>query len=353
MKTRLVMLKMAALGLSFFLPTTATAACYVNGASGRLANYCAIEKIQGARVKVRTAQLIDYKLKMEGSTRGLGFPGSVKPNSVSKAIYPILSYSDNINGGGSPEPLVLGILPPLYLEEELFRKEGVLVGLGVGLNGRYIHNEGRYLTYGVNASYAHSPKYGIGIATTSANISSINHIKNWWYLDLHANTSRVRKDIADGTNSNLSIVTFKVFASGDNAYSEASFGVNRHFSESYTQNQLILGYHTIHSNGVYSAIDVTFGEAVESQLATKMSLQAKVIIKLANKPLKLSAIYANADGKMMLGVERRDETYGINASYPLWRSLTASVGYRTTDSTIDHFDVTSPTFGLQFAPLNF
>ena len=172
-------------------------------------------------------------------------------------------------------------------------------------------------------------------------------------MDVHASTSRVRKDITDGTNSNLGVVTSKVFSGGKNAYSEANLGVNRYFAESYTQNQLVLGYNTIHSNGVYSAIDVTFGESVENQLATKMSLQAKVITKIANKPLTLSASCANADGGMLLEFKRSDKTYSINASYPLWRSLTASVGYRTTDSTIDHFDATSPTFGLQFAPLNF
>ena len=39
-------LKMAAFGLSFLLPSFAEAACYIEGASGRLANYCALDKIQ-------------------------------------------------------------------------------------------------------------------------------------------------------------------------------------------------------------------------------------------------------------------------------------------------------------------
>ena len=111
--------------------------------------------------------------------------------------------------------------------------------------------------------------------------------------------------------------------------------------------------HSIHSNSVYSAIDVTFGESVENQLATKMSLRAKVITKLAKKPLTLSASYADADGGMLLGFERSDETYSISASYPLWRSLTASVGYRTTDSTIDYFDVSTPIYGIQFSSFSF
>ena len=345
--------KVAAYMLPFFLLTVpANASCYSEGARGRLGNYCALDKIKGARIDVLTAQLIDYKLKQEGNTRGLGFPSRVKPNSMSKAFYPILSYSDNINGGNSPEPLVLGNLT-FEGDEELVLKEGVLTGFGAGISGRYIHAEGKYFTYGVNASYAHSPKYGLGIATTSANVSSINHIRNWWYLDVHANTSRVRKDITDETNSNLSIVTSKVFEPSDSVYSEASFGINRYFAESYNQNQLLFGYKTIHTNGVYSALTITVGDAVENQLATKYALSAQIVTQLANKPLKLSASYSKADGGMLLGVERDETTMSVSASYPIWKKLTANVGYRKTDSTIDYFDVSTPIFGIQFAAVQF
>jgi hypothetical protein len=86
--------KMAAFGLSFLLPSLAEAACYIDGASGRLASYCALDKIQGARVDLRSLQLIDYKLKLEGKTDGLGFPSRMKKNSLNKSLYPILSYSD-------------------------------------------------------------------------------------------------------------------------------------------------------------------------------------------------------------------------------------------------------------------
>ena len=348
-----IVVRMSALGLSFFfLVSPASAACYVDGASTRLSNYCALDKIQGARVDVRTAQLIDYKLKLEGSKQGLGFPTRVEPHSTSKAIYPILSYSNNINGGNSPEPLVLGNLT-FEGDENLNRKEGIVAGLGVGLNGRYIHAEEKYLTYGANASYAYSPEHGIGISTTSANVCSVNHISNWWYVDACANTSRVRKDITDDTNSNISISGSKVFTSSENSYSQMNLGVNRYFASVYTQNQVVIGLDTIHANGVYSAFDVTFGEAVENQLATRFSVSAQVTAQVANKPLTLSASYARADGGMLLGVERSGNTVGISASYQVWKNLSASIGYRRTDSTIDYFDVSTPTFGIQFAAIQF
>jgi hypothetical protein len=345
-------MRVAVFMLPFLLPNSTIAACYTEGATARLSNYCAMDRIQGARVDLRTVQLIDYKLKLEGSSNGLGLPTRVAANMVTNFAYPILSYSDDINGGNSAEPLVLGELT-FDGEEELYRKKGIVVGLGAGLKERYIYGQGRYLNYGLNASYVHSPQHGIGIATTSANVSSINHIKNWWYLDVHANTSRMSKDITNDKSSNLTVVTSKVYSSGDNTYNEASFGVNRYFAESYNQNQLVLGYDTIHPNGVFSAVDVTFGESVKNQLASKMSLRAKVIIKLADKPLTVSASYADADGGRLLGFERSDETYSISATYNLWSNLTASVGYRTTNSTIDYFDVNTPTFGVHFSSFEF
>ena len=330
----------------------AVGACYIDGVQNRLANLCALDKIEGDTIDLRTVQFIDYKLKLEGSSNGLGLPTRMAASTTSKSAYPILSYSDNINGGNSPEPLVLGNLS-FDGEKELYRREGILAGGGAGFSGRYIHDEGRYLNYGVNASYAHSPKHGLGIATGSANVSSINHIRNWWFVDAHANTSRVRKDITDDTNSNLSIVTSKVFEPSDSVYSEVSFGVNRYFAKSYNQNQVLLGYKSIHANSVYSAFNLTVGDAVKNQLANRFVLSGQIVTQLANKLLKLSASYSQADGGILLGFERRDETYSISASYPLWRGLTASVGYRKTDSTIDYFDVSTPTFDIQFSSYNF
>ena len=43
----------------------------------------------------------------------------------------------------------------------------------------------------------------------------------------------------------------------------------------------------------------------------------------------------------------------LAASYPVWKNLTASVGYRKTDSSIDYFDVSTPTFVIQFVAIQF
>ena len=109
---------------TFVLATPAVGACYMDGVQNRLANLCALDKIQGAKVDLRSLQLIDYRLKFEGSINGLGLPTQLAANTMSKSLYPILSYSDNINGGNSPEPLLIGNLT-FEGDEALVRKEGV------------------------------------------------------------------------------------------------------------------------------------------------------------------------------------------------------------------------------------
>lgn len=351
---RLCSLKILAIVGATFAPAIANAQCLVSGASARLSNFCILEQMSQSLIDYRLALFIDTRLKSEGYSRGLGLPNSqAAPTISTKAfVQPILSYSDNINGGNSPESLVLGNVT-FDGDEALYRKEGVIAGLGAGLNGRSILDEGRYINYGVNASYAHSPEFDLGVTTTSVDVSSINHIQNWWYLDAHITTSRVRKDITDNTTSTISLVSSKVYSSGGDSYSEASFGISRYFADSFTQNQFTLGYDTIHSNGMFSSFDVMFGEALEGQLTTRFSSRARVSMLLANKPLSLTARYSIADGGMMLGFERNENTYEINATYPIWGNLKATVGYRVTDSTIDYFDIDTPTFGVEFTSIQF
>lgn len=332
--------------------TPATAACYSENSRNRLANFCAVNKLKGSEISVKNLEFINQQLNLEGFSTNLGFPKQVSVNTVNTSLNPIFFYTENLNGGNSPEPLVLGGLS-LDGETELHRKEGFVAGLSAGLSGRYIHAEGRYLDYGISTSSAHNPKHGLDIASTNANFCSINHIKNWWYLDACAHTSRLRKDITDNVSSNISLISSKMYVSSKNTHSEASFGINRYFAETYSQNQVLLGFETIHSSGVYSSADVTLGEFIKNELSTRLALRARITNQIAQKPLTLSFSYAYADGSLLLGFKRSDETYEISASYPIWNRIKIGIGYKLTDSTINYFDIDTPTFSIQFPSLTF
>lgn len=344
---------MAALLLPFFLANMASAACYFDdGPSGRLSNYCAIQLINGQRVDNRSLSLIDYRLKMEGNTNGLGLPAKVKKHTTQNFLSPLLFYSNNINGGNSSKPLKLGNLT-FEGEKKLFSKVGILAGVRAGLNNRYIYSDGRYLQYSANISYAYSPKHKLGVGTVGARACDIRRILNSWYLDSCAGQSRTRKDLSDTTNSELSFVTSNSFKNFEQSFSQVDFGVKRFFTKSYTQNQVVLGFDTIHSNDVFTDFGATFGEAITSKLATRLSLSGRIIVSIADKPLSLSATYTDSDGGIMLGVSRSEKNYGISVSYPIWQKIKLSVGYQKTDSTIDHYNFQSPTLGLELPVIQF
>tara|TARA_B110000908_G_C10258593_1_gene457426 strand:+ start:400 stop:1506 length:1107 start_codon:yes stop_codon:yes gene_type:complete len=345
-------LKITFLGLSFLLPKIASADCYDVGATGRLANYCALDKVRSVKINLRSLQFIDQKLKLEGRVKGLGFPSRLKASSISKNISPILSYSDNINGGNSSEPLVLGN-NTFIGNETLYRKEGIVGGLGVGLNGRHIYAERRYLNYSINSSYTRSLKYGSGISSNNASFCSINHIKDWWFVDACTNLSTTNKEITDSKNNNISLVGSKVYSSDKNTYNEATLGMNLYHAETFTQNQLLIGYKTIHSNGLYSAVNLTLGEGVENQLTTQFAIKAQLTAQINNKPLNLSINHTNSGGGMLLGFERNQSDIGILVSYPVWGYLDLNLGYRKSNSNIDYYDSSTPTFGIQFKPYKF
>jgi hypothetical protein len=349
---KFIILFMAALMLPFFFINMAVANCYSDGPSNRLSNYCAIKLINGKRVDAQSLRLVDYKLKIEGNSNGLGLPVEFEKSTTQRYLNPLLYYSNNINGGNSSKPLELGNL--IFAgDEEYFSKSGMLAGMGAGLSGRYIYGEGRYLQYSANGGYAYSPEHKKGVVTANARVCNIRHIQNWWYLDICAVQSRIRRDITDTTNSDLSFVASKVINRSEQSFNQIDFGLKRHFSENYEQNQLIMGIDTIHSNGIFTKLSATVGEAITSQLATKISLDGKLITAFANKPITLAANYTVSDGGIMLGVIRDERNYGISLSYPIWKKLDLSIGYQVTDSTIDYFDLSSPTLGLQLPIIQF
>ncbi len=345
-------LKIAVFGLYFLLPHIAVANCYNIGATGRLANYCALDKLRNTKVDLRSLRFIDQKLKFEGRVKGLGFPSLKKVSSVSKNIYPILAYSDNINGGNSSEPLVIGNNTFLS-DETLYRKEGVVAGMGANLNGRYTYSKRRYVSYGISSSHTRSPKYGIGISSINASLCSINHIKDWWYIDACAYTSATNKKISDSKNNNISLMGSKVYSGVENVYNEAIFGMNLYLAEKYTQKQLLVGYNNVYSNSLYSSVNLTLGEEVENQLTMQHAIRAKITTKFANKPLKLSLNYSHLSGGVLLGVEYNRRDYEISASYPVRGNLTVNLGYKNSKSNINYYSSSTPIFGIYFKPFTF
>jgi hypothetical protein len=351
--------------VEFLLPTSKTLfvvgiafvggpvqACLSHQTDSRLQTFCTIESVKGRVIDLSTADIIDSRLKREGYDRGIGLPGRVKPTSVEPYATPILDNSTDINGGNPTKDLVLGNLT-FKGDPALYRKEGLLVGAGVGADGRHIYGEGRYVDFGIGASHAHSPVHDIGVARTFINACSKNHVRNHWYIDACASSQKLKRDIADDTNSTASFSVAKLFSTGKSTYHQASFGVRRFYEDDYEQNQLTFGLQTIHSNGIFTAVNASVGADVKDTLATKHSVSATVGTTLFSKPITATYAYSFADGGRLLGIARDDTSQSFTITYTVHPRVNITVGYRDLDSSINYFSESNPVIGIQFAPIRF
>ena len=340
--------------LAFLSPTVVFASCVGLGADERLENYCLVSALNGATVTKTDLLYIDHRLRREGYKDGLGVQGATPVDNLSTSfsLTPIFRYEDNINGGNSPQPLVVGSLR--FIGDENFHKQsGVLVGLNAGLGGRYIYDQGRYLNYNLGTGYAQSFESGIGVVNHNASVCSVNHIAKRWYVDACADQIRERKELLDATNSNVKLIGSHIFSSPTQQHKQFKFGINRYLTDAYQQNQLQFSIKTTHPQGMVTGIDTTFGEAVRGQLATQFFVAGNVGLYFAKKPIRISATYHRSTGGLLLGFERDSNTASISVSYPVWRNLTATLGYTKTDSNIDYFDVSGPSLDVQFAAIQF
>jgi hypothetical protein len=126
-----------------------------------------LERSDKAALSLRTVQVLDYRLKREGFSTGLGLKGRIKQTTFQPYLSPILKYSSNINGGNPEKPLVWGG-NSFTGRPHLIKKKGVVIGAGIGTSGRSLYGRGKYINMNIDASYAHSPAHHIGIATLSA-----------------------------------------------------------------------------------------------------------------------------------------------------------------------------------------
>lgn len=94
--------------VAIFAATRSDANCLVSSPNERLSNFCMLERSDKAALSLRTVQVLDYRLKREGFSTGLGLKGRIKQTTFQPYLSPILKYSSNINGGNPEKPLVLG-----------------------------------------------------------------------------------------------------------------------------------------------------------------------------------------------------------------------------------------------------
>lgn len=311
----------------------------------RLLTFATLKAVEGSIGSAAQAEAIKAK------TSAIGFTDT--PETLSELlISPELSYSHNINGGNKDEPLIIGNIV-FNGDPARYRKEGVITGLNVTQTTRLFYGHGKYFDAFISAGGAYNFEHNLGLASLSLNACSINHLSNWWFIDICGNDGVSYRELTQShtTTRSIALSTFQETPFG--SFSQLILKAQSFKTDSYTQDQLIAGINTVAASGTYTSLEFTFGAPIPTELTTEFGVTAEISTFLRNHPVSLSLKYNKSSGGMFFNQPRNELQYSISAILPITSQVTASIGYAATDSSIDYFDSAAPTFGVSFAPLNF
>lgn len=335
-------------------PASAQEHCLLGSASERLINTCLIESLMSGRTSYATAEALDQRLKRVGVKEGLGlgfrFPFSHLVFDLE--IRPIVEYSRDINGGNPAGPMEVG--PFVFqLDPALEMKSGMAFGGAIGANGRYIYGRNRYINLGIEAGGAFNLDHGIGYEFASVNICAMNHITQRWFLDVCGFASGVVKSINGSTQKKLALTVSNIQRSAGGSDLEFSGTFAHDFSAELGQDQVAFKISGLSHETLYWSSEVTMGERIRDRMAMRGSLSANFGFLLKQRPLDISFSVSVADGGNLFGIQRSEVSRSILVKYPVWKDVKIIIGYGTTNSTIDFFDVRNPTIGLQAGSIQF
>ena len=317
----------------------ASANCLVFPQNERLTNFCILSKVDGQRVDAQTANVVIQRLQREG------YFGGLSSAQFETQVYPTFSYSNNINGGNPDKKLKLGNLE-FDGQPELVAKEGVVGSLNFAASSRTTIGEGRYIDANAALSLSYSPEHALSFTNTNIRLCSKNKIDKNTHIDLCASTISQNKDINRDQTNSLSASWGKMLYLENIGFNEAKLGITRVSTEDFEQSQFHLSVDTIHDRNLFSSMSMKFGEPIEGSLALKygIGLQLSGVVRNHKVTLNLNHEYSN--GGRLLGVERDDKVTTVSLSTQLSRGTSITLGYKSSNSSIDYFDQYYPIISL-------
>ena len=321
------------------LSSSAAANCLVFPQNERLTNYCILSKVDGKRVDAETANVVIQRLQREGYFGGLSSPRFVTQ------VYPTFTYSNNINGGNPDKKLKLGNLE-FDGERELVAKEGVVGSLNFAASNRTTIDEGRYIDANAALSLSYSPEHALSYTNTNIRLCSKNKMNKDTHVDVCASTTSQNKDITRDQTDSLSASWGKMLYVEDLGFNEAKIGLKRVYNDDFEQNQLLLSVDTIHDRDLFTSLSIKFGAPVEGNLALNYGIGLGVSGVVKDRKVTLNLNHEYSDGGRLLGFERDDKVTTVSLSTQVSRGTSITLGYKSSNSSIDYFDQYYPIISL-------
>jgi hypothetical protein len=329
----------AGLSFVFISASIASANCLVFPQNERLTNYCILSKVDGKRVDAQTANVVIQRLQREGYFGGLSSPQFVTQ------LYPTFTYSNNINGGNPDKKLKLGNLE-FDGEPELVAKEGMVGTLNFAASNRTTIYEGRYIDANAALSLSYSPKHALSYTNTNIRLCSKNKMSRDTHVDVCASTTSQNKDITRDQTDSLSASWGKMLYVEDLGFNEAKIGLKRVYNDDFEQNQLQLSVDTIHDRDLFTSLSIKFGAPVEGNLALNYGIGLGVSGVVKDRKVTLNLNHEYSDGGRLLGFERDDKVTTVSLSTQVSRGTSITLGYKSSNSSIDYFDQYYPIISL-------
>ena len=328
--------------------------CQNNGGDPLLELYCIVQNLNGSVVSADTAKYVDHKLKSLGFSEGLslGLPKSNVSQSTHLSWRPILEYENNINGGNPHKDLVVGN----YIfegDETRVRKSGLLAGVGINFSGSYIYGPGRYISLNANKELKHNFEHELSIHNYSLSACSMNHVYNWWSLDLCFNKYKIKKKFATTSSKNLIISGSKIITLPYVSYTKLGVGIEHYIDQNIQQNRIFGELSAMLSKGRFAAFKLTTGQSVLNELTLAYEVEASVSSTFYGEPITLRLRQSRYEGGKFFGLDWSETSNSIGIEYPLTRHLVATVGLYKKTSSIGYFEEEVPRLGFYFNPFKF
>ena len=329
--------------------------CFYNiaNSSERLELYFLSERLLSKKV-LTFNDAIQFNIK----SRSLGFEGITNNKKidytvkVNRSVYPIIAYSDNINGGNLNQNIQVGNYTFIG-DENTKAKSGIIIGGGALLGIKKLYDRGRYIDLNLNASIAAAPAHDwLQVRNEYITVCSKNHIKEWIFFDACTSWAHTKREFTDTIHKSISASITGLFMS-ERSFHESTFTVKRFISDEYQQLQGSIVLNSLLPNSYKTNILFTKGETIENIISLNYSIGLSINRIIYKKPLKVSLSQSFYDGGNFLGVIREDTSNQLSVSYPVYRGLNVSIGYVDNNSTIQSFSHNGPLVSVSFSTISF
>ena len=329
--------------------------CFYNiaNSSERLELYFFSERLLSNKV-LSFNDAIQFNIK----SRSLGFEGIINNKKidytvkVNRAVYPIITYSDNINGGNLNQNIQVGNYT-FKADENTKAKSGIIIGGGALFGIKKLYDRGRYIDLNLNASLAAAPAHDwLKVRNEYITACSKNHVKEWIFFDACTSWAHTKREFADTIHKSISASITRLFMT-ERSFHESTFTVKRFISDEYQQLQGSIVLNSLLPNGYKTNILLAKGETIENIISLNYSIGLTINRIIYKKPLKVSLSQSFYDGGNFLGVTREDTSNQLSLSYPVYRGLNLSFGYVDNNSTIQSFSYNGPLVSISFSTINF